>query len=55
MKIEHHLALREIAYFFDMGHSKETAIKQAAKLVKSQGFGAEYSKQVAKEMAELYC
>lgn len=53
MRIEHKLAAREIAYFLELGHSKETAIKQAAKLVKSQGFGAEYSEQVAREMAEL--
>lgn len=55
MRIEHSLAVREIAYFFDMGYSKEMAIKQAAKLLKSQGFGAEYSEKIANEMAELYC
>lgn len=53
MHIEHHLAAQHIAKLVRQGYSKECAITQAAKLVKSQGFSAKYSKEVAVKMAEL--
>jgi hypothetical protein len=53
MHIEHHLAAQVIAKMLAQGYSKECAITQAAKFVKSQGFGAKHSNEVAKQMAEL--
>lgn len=52
-RIEHALAAQEIAKALRAGFSKECAITQAARLVKSQGFSAKYAKQVAAQMAEL--
>lgn len=51
--IEHSLAARKIAEMMANGYSKEAAITQAARLVKSQGFGAKYAKEVAQQMAGL--
>lgn len=53
MKVEHALAARTIANAIASGYSKESAITQAAKFVKTQGFSAKYSKEVAVKMAEL--
>jgi len=53
MKIEQALAARKIVDLMAQGYSKECAIQQAAKLVKSQGFSAAHAKQTAREMAEL--
>lgn len=53
MTIEQSLAARKIAEMIRAGYSKEAAITQAAKLVKSQGFGAEHAKKTAQQMAEL--
>lgn len=53
MHIEHSLAAQQIAKALRAGYSKESAITQAAKFVKSQGFSMKYSKEVAAKMAEL--
>lgn len=53
MHIEHRLAARKIADLLAQGYSRECAITQAARLVRSQGFGAKYAKQVAQQMAGL--
>jgi hypothetical protein len=53
MTIEQSLAARKIAEMIRAGYSKQAAITQAAKLVKSQGFGAEHAKKTAQQMAEL--
>lgn len=53
MTIEQALAARKISDMLAAGFSKECAITQAAKLVKSQGFGAKHAKAVAVQMAEL--
>lgn len=53
MQIEQALAAKKIAQMIRDGYSKEAAITQAAKLVKSQGFSAKHSRKVAEEMAVL--
>ncbi len=53
MTIEQALAARKIADLLRAGHNKTTAIAQAAKLVKSQGFSAEHAKKTAEEMGAL--
>lgn len=53
MHIEHSLAARKIADMLAQGYSREAAITQATRLVKSHGFGAKYARQVAEQMADL--
>ena len=53
MNIEQALAAQVIAKMIAQGYSKECAITQAAKFVKSQGFSAKHAKEVAAQMAEL--
>lgn len=53
MTIEQSLAVRKIAEMLYAGYSQQAAITQAAKLLESQGFGAEHALKTAQEMAEL--
>lgn len=53
MTVEQSLAARKISEMIRVGHSKQVAIIEAAKLVKSQGFGEDHAEKTAKEMAEL--
>lgn len=53
MNIEQALAARKISDMLRAGHSKQSAITAAAKLVKSQGFSADHAKKTAEEMAGL--
>lgn len=53
MNIEQSLAARKIANLLRAGYNKQTAIAQAAKLVKSQGFSADHAKKTAEEMGAL--
>ncbi len=53
MHVEHMLAARKIASMLAAGHSKQAAITAAARMVRSQGFSAEHSKQVAEQMAGM--
>lgn len=51
--IEKTLAARKIADMLAQGYTREAAITQAARLVKSQGFSAKHAKEVAQQMAGL--
>lgn len=53
MTIEQSLAAQKIAQMIRLGHSKEVAIVQATKLIKSQGFSPAHAKKTAIEMAEV--
>lgn len=53
MTIEQSLAAQQIAKWLHAGYSKDVAIVQAAKFIKSQGFSAEHAKKTAIQMAEV--
>lgn len=53
MSIEQALAAKLIAKMLREGWGKQAAIAAAAKHVRSQGFGAEHSDRVAREMFDL--
>lgn len=54
MTLEQSLAARKISHMvFTLGLGRETAILGATRLLVSQGFGEEYSRKVATEMADL--
>lgn len=54
MHVEHSLALQKIADILRDGESIDSAIKSATKFLKTQGFGAAYSKKVAIEIAAKF-
>lgn len=47
MYIEQALATREAARLLRLGYSKDSVITQVTKLIKSQGFSADHSRQTA--------
>lgn len=54
MTIEQSLAAQQIVKMLRAGYSKEVAIVQATKFVKSQGFSSAHAKKTAIEMAEVF-
>jgi mannitol/fructose-specific phosphotransferase system IIA component (Ntr-type) len=54
MTLEQSLESKVIFTLLVSGHSKQTAINAAANRLKSQGFSADYSKQIAQQMADLF-
>lgn len=53
MQIEHSLAAKEIARLMALGFGKTVCVRDAANLVKSQGFSAKHAQQVAAQMFDL--
>lgn len=53
MQIEHSLAAKQIAKLLAQGYGRTACINGAYLLVKSQGFSAEYAKQVAEQVFDL--
>ena len=53
MTIEQSLAAQQIAKMIRAGYSKEVAIVQATKFVKSQGFSLAHAKKTDIEMAKV--
>lgn len=53
MQIEQSLAAREIARLMALGFGKTVCVRDAANLVKSQGFSAKHAQQVAAQMFDL--
>ena len=53
MHIEHSLAAKQIAKMLAQGYGRQACINGAYSLVKSQAFGAKYSREVAEQMFDL--